>query len=175
VTPEESGEKAYALLFDAMRSAGYAAIGHLAMHRRDHVMILRTGKTGLLAHTMFYPVEVRSTREFRTETGSVATKELDLAKSLIQALATSFDPSKFKNAFRERLRELIEARAGEQQIAPVASQKPEKVVDIMDALRRSLAQVAAAGETDVPAKKAAGRQSGSRPSASKKGRRRLAQ
>jgi DNA end-binding protein Ku len=142
VAPEQSGEKAYALLFEAMRDTGYAAIGQLAMHRRDHVVIVRPGKTGLLAHTLFYPDEVRSVQEFRVDASIVADKELTLAKSLIQALATPFDPTKFKSSFRERLRELIEARVAEQQTLPLAPQKPAKVVDIMDALRRSLEQVA---------------------------------
>src|SRR5579871_109419 len=54
VTPDESGEKAYALLFEAMRKTRYAAIGEVTMHRRDHVMIVRPGKSGLIAHTIFY-------------------------------------------------------------------------------------------------------------------------
>jgi len=162
LAPEESGEKAYTLLYNAMRETGYAAIGHLAMHRRDHVVIVRTGKTGLLAHTMYYPEEVRSIQEFRTSTNSAAPKELDLAKSLIQALATSFDPSKFKNNFQERLRKLIESRVADRQITPVASPKTAKVVDIMEALRRSLAQVAQAPEPAAAGKKPARGERGSR-------------
>jgi DNA end-binding protein Ku len=162
ITPEESGEKAYALLFDAMRQTGYAAIGEFAMHRRDHVVILRAGQSGLLAHTMFYPDEVRSIQEFRTDTSSVTAKELELAKSLIQALATPFEPEKFKNSFRERLKELIESRAGERQAASTDGPKPAKVVDIMDALRRSLAQVAPAAEPPAPARKPARTERGPR-------------
>lgn len=141
VVPEENGEKAYALLFEAMRESGYAAVGQLAMHRRDHVVVLRTGKTGLLAHTMFYPEEVRG-QEFRADTNELAPKEITLAKSLIQALAKPFEPAKFKNAFEERLRELIASRAsGAQPIAPSEQARPGNVIDIMDALRQSLAQV----------------------------------
>src|SRR5581483_2017112 len=100
VAPDEGGEKAYALLLKGMEETGYAAIGQVTMHRRDHVMILRPGKTGLLAHTMFYADEVRSVDEFRTDLSLVSGKELELAKALIQALATSFEPAKFKNQFR---------------------------------------------------------------------------
>lgn len=96
VAPDEGGEKAYALLLKSMEETGYAAIGQVTMHRRDHVMILRPGKTGLIAHTMFYADEVRTMDEFRTNTELVAGKELDLAKTLIQALATSFEPEKFR-------------------------------------------------------------------------------
>ena len=147
VVPDQNAEKAYALLFEAMRETGYAAIGQLTMHRRDHVIILRPGKTGLLGHTMFYPDEVRSTEEFRTDTSLVIAKELDLAKALIQALAQPFEPARFKNAFRERLRELIEARVEGRQTTRNEPAAPAKVIDIMDALKRSLAQARAQPET----------------------------
>jgi DNA end-binding protein Ku len=144
LVPDESGEKAYALLFDSMRSTGFAAIGHLTMHRRDHVIILRTGKSGLIAHTMYYPDEVRSTEEFRTDTKLVAAKESELAKSLIEALAKSFDPTQFKNAFRERLQQLIESKIEGREVAHVEPAAGKtKVVDIMDALRRSLEEAKA--------------------------------
>ena len=140
VAPDEGGEKAYALLLKALEESAYAAIGQVTMHRRDHVMILRPGKTGLIAHTMFYTDEVRTVDEFRTNTELVAPKELDLAKALIQALATAFEPDKFKNQFRERLHQLIESRAASRQVTPVPESAPAKVIDIMDALKRSLAQ-----------------------------------
>jgi DNA end-binding protein Ku len=158
VAPDEGGEKAYALLLKRMEETGYGALGQVTMHRRDHVMILRPGKTGLLAHTMFYADEVRTVDEFRTNTELVSPKELDLAKTLIQALATSFEPEKFRNQFRERLRQLIESRAATRQIATVEA-PPAKVIDIMDALKRSLAQAKSAGaaepETAKPERKPA--------------------
>jgi len=140
VIPDENAEKTYALLLEAMRQTGYAALGQLTMHRRDHVLVLRPGKRGLIGHTMYYPDEVRSTEEFRTDTGMVAAKELDLAKALITALAQSFDPARFKNAFRERLSELIESRISGRQITRIEPRAPAKVIDIMDALKRSLEQ-----------------------------------
>ncbi|HEX6894033.1 MAG TPA: Ku protein [Bryobacteraceae bacterium] len=140
VVPDENAEKAYALLLEAMRQTGYAAIGQLTMHRRDHVIILRPGKAGLIGHTMFYPEEVRSTEEFRTDTTLVAAKELELAKTLIRALAQPFDPARFKNTFRARLEELIESRMEGRKTARLETPPPAKVIDIMDALKRSLAQ-----------------------------------
>lgn len=150
VVPDETGERAYALLFQAMREAGYAAIGQLAMHRRDHVMIVRTGKTGLIAHTIFYSDEVRTIDEFRTDTASVSAQELDLAKTLIQALASPFDPAKFKNQFRERLHELIDSRVARHQVTPVEGPTPAKAVDIMDALKQSLAEIKSADRASEP-------------------------
>jgi DNA end-binding protein Ku len=139
MTPDEADEKGYALLFQAMRDSGYAAVAQLAMHRREHVMILRPGRTGIVTHTMFYPDEVRTIEEFRTDVSTVTTKELGLAKMLIETLAAPFDPSKFKDAYRERLQELIAAKAEGKEVAPAIAQPKSKVVDIMEALQKSLA------------------------------------
>lgn len=140
VIPDDNAEKAYALLLESMRQTGYAALGQLTMHRRDHIIILRPGKRGVIGHTMFYPDEVRATEEFRTDTSLVVEKELELAKALIGALAQKFDPARFKNVFQEQLGELIASRVAGRQVAHVETRAPAKVVDIMDALRRSLAQ-----------------------------------
>jgi DNA end-binding protein Ku len=155
VIPGENAEKSYALLLEAMRQTGYAAIGQLTMHRRDHVIILRPGKRGLIGHTMFYPDEVRASEEFRTDTSLVAAKELDLAKALVAALAQPFDPARFKNVFRERLQELIESRIAGREIVPVEPPAPGKVIDIMDALKRSLAQAKALPQTPSSERKPA--------------------
>lgn len=141
VVPEGTGEKAYALLFEAMREEGHAAIAHVSMHRRDHVMIVRPGRTGLVAHTMFYADEVRNTEEFRTDTGLPNEKERQLAKTLIHAMLKPFDPDRFKNQYREQLQQLISSRAAEHQTAAVETPTRTRApaIDIMDALKRSLA------------------------------------
>jgi DNA end-binding protein Ku len=163
VVPEENSEKAYALLLEAMRQSGYAAIGQLTMHRRDHVIIVRPGKSGLIGHTMFYPDEVRAQEEFRTNTSLVAPKELDLAKTLINALAQEFEPTRFKNTFRERLQQLIQLRIAGRQVARVEPAAPDKVVDIMEALKRSLVQAKSASKTS-------GSQSERKPAAAEQGK-----
>jgi DNA end-binding protein Ku len=150
LAPDQTGEKAYALLFKGMVEAGYAAIGRVTMHRRDHIVIVRPGKTGLIAHTMFYTDEVRTVDEFRTDASLVSAKELDLAKTLIQALATSFEPDKFKNEFRERLHQLIDSRAAREQVVPAEPPSSSKVIDIMGALKRSLAEVKTAKQVSQP-------------------------
>ena len=144
VAPDRNGEKPYALLFEAMRKTGYAAVGQLTMHRRDHVVILRPGSNGLIAHTMFYADEVRTVEEFRTDTSLVQAKELNLAATLVQALAKPFEPGQFKNTFREKLRELIDARAAGRRIASVEQSPQTPVIDIMTALERSLAAATSA-------------------------------
>jgi DNA end-binding protein Ku len=140
VTPEQAGEKPYALLFDALRQSGYVALAEFAMRRRQHAVVIRPGATGIIAHTMYYADEIRKIDEFRTDTQLVTAKELDLAVSLIQAMAAPFEPEKFKDTYREKLQELIAAKIeGKEVVAPQAPSKQAPVVDIMDALQKSLA------------------------------------
>ena len=140
--PDHGGEKAYALLFRALSETGYAAIGSLAMHGREHTAVIRPGRRGLILHTLFYAHEVRDEEEYAADGGLVRAKELDLAKLLVGALTAKFDPSKHKDSYEERLRELIETRAAAGMSAYHGHQETARrapVVDIMDALRQSLA------------------------------------
>jgi DNA end-binding protein Ku len=142
VKPEEAGRKPYALLYEAMREAGFAGIGRFTMHRRERVAILRAGPTGLLAHTMYFASEVRSDQEVRADTSLVTPKEVALAKTLVNALAEPFDPSKYRDAYRERLEALIAAKVEGRQTAIVtATPHAKPVADIMEALRKSLEAV----------------------------------
>ncbi len=142
VTPEEAGEKAYALLYRAMQTSGLVAIAQFAMHSREHVVVLRPGKRGMLAHTMFFASEVRADEEYRAETSAVAEKELKLAETLIQSLSTSFEPEKYRDKYRERLESMIAKKVEGQPVSTVETvSRPAAVVDIADALRRSLANL----------------------------------
>lgn len=142
VTPEEAGEKAYALLYRAMQTTGLVALAQFAMHSREHVVVLRPGKRGMLAHTMFFASEVRADEEYRAETSAVAEKELKLAETLIQSLSTSFEPEKYRDTYRERLESMIAKKVEGQPVTTVETvAKPAAVVDIADALRRSLANL----------------------------------
>src|SRR5271167_4288384 len=67
MAPDEAGEKPYALLFDALKRSGRVGIAKVAKHNREHIVILRPGKNGVLMHTMFYPHEIRKVDEFRTD------------------------------------------------------------------------------------------------------------
>lgn len=162
VSPEEAGEKAYALLYRAMQTTGLVAIAQFAMHTREHVVVLRPGKKGLLAHTMFYVNEVRADEEYSANTKAVAEKELTLAETLIRSLAAPFEPEKYRDVYRERLESMIAQKVKGQPVtvaAPVS--KPAEVVDIADALRRSLANLKKPVQSEArPAKKAAAAVSG---------------
>src|SRR5271154_1170047 len=154
MAPDEAGEKPYALLFDALKKTGYAGVGKIAMHNREHIVILRPGQNGVLMHTMYYSNEIRKVDEFRTDLSLVKEKELALATSLIEALAGDFEPEKYKDNYRENLLQMIEAKKHGAEVVATPEPQQAKVVDIMEALKASLAMVkkpAASATTAEPA------------------------
>ncbi|MGE5647793.1 MAG: Ku protein [Acidobacteriota bacterium] len=141
LVPERAGEKAYAILFEALRQAGFAAVAELTMHGRGHVVILRPGRSGLIAHTMFFENEVRRQEEYRTDTKLAGKREIELAKELVESLAAPFEPAKYHDKFREQLESMIAAKVEGREVAqtqaPQAARAP--AVDLVEALQQSLA------------------------------------
>jgi DNA end-binding protein Ku len=140
VAPDEGGEKPYALLFQAMRESNYFALAKVAMHNREHVIVLRPGAKGILSHTMFYQDEIRQVDEFRTDTSLVKDKELDMAKMLISSLEAEFEPQKYHDSYRENLRQMIEAKIEGKKVVETPEAHIAPVIDIMEALKKSLAE-----------------------------------
>src|SRR5258708_18175335 len=110
IAPDEAGEKPYALLFYALKKTGYTGVAKIAMHNREHIVILRPGQNGVLMHTMYYSHEIRKVDEFRTDLSLVKEKEQALAQSLVEALAGEFDPGKHKDKYGHNLPQLIQAK-----------------------------------------------------------------
>lgn len=141
MSPDEAGEKPYALLFDALKRTGYVGVAKIAMHNREHIVILRPGVRGILLHTMYYSHEIRAVEEFRTDLSLVKDKEIQLATGLIEALAAEFDPGKYHDSYRENLLAMIDAKKSGAEVVEAAAPEPAKVVDILDALKKSLEMV----------------------------------
>jgi DNA end-binding protein Ku len=115
------------------------ALAQFAMHNREHVVVIRAARTGIVLHTMFYETEIRRDDEYRTDTSGVNDRELQLALMLVESLAAPFDPSKYRDSYKEKLDELIAAKvAGEETVEPPAP-KAKPAGDILAALERSLA------------------------------------
>jgi DNA end-binding protein Ku len=158
VAPDEGGEKPYALLFQALRESRFYALAKVAMHNREHIIILRPGSKGILSHTMYYQDEIRQVEEFRTDTSMVKEKELDMAKMLISALEADFEPAKYHDTYRENVRHMIEAKVEGRKVVATPAAYVAPVIDIMEALKRSLAEkrkpartaTSSAGETAKP-------------------------
>jgi len=141
MAPEGAGEKPYALLFDALKKTGYMGIAKLAMHNREHIVVLRPGEKGVMLHTMYYTSEIRKVDEFRTDLSLVKEKELALAMNLIEALVAEFEPEKYTDGYRDNILQMVEAKKQGQVVVETPIPHREKVVDILDALKASLAAV----------------------------------
>src|SRR3954454_11598324 len=151
VAPDRAGERAYCLLFEALRASGFVGIAQVAMHRREHVVVIRPARTGIVLHTMFYESEIRREDEYRTST-QVSEKELNLALLFIKDIAAAFDASRYRDNYREKLDEVIRAKLESQPLQSPDQRRPASVVNILDALQRSLDANAArtAGATSPP-------------------------
>ncbi|MGO9404781.1 MAG: Ku protein [Terriglobales bacterium] len=139
--PEEAGRRPYALLSKALEESEFVAIAKLTMHNREYTVFLRPHKGGLMLHTMYYAEEVREVESFGAPEVEIKDAEIKVAHQLIEALAGEWDPEKYHDTFQENLKKLIAAKleGGEVQ----AVEPPKKlapVVDLMAALKESLAQ-----------------------------------
>ena len=140
VLPDGAVEKPYTLLYEALRRARYAALAQWTVHNREHLVLLRPGRFGLLVHTLFYADEVRALDEFRTAIAWVAPQELELAHRLIESLAGPFEPAKYQDTYRHNLRALIDTKIHGEELK-VGAERPvlRPVPDILEALKASLA------------------------------------
>ncbi len=140
VAPDHGGEKAYALFYRALVETGCVAVGELVMYGREYAVAIRPGSRGLVLHTLFFAHEVRVNEEAPADLGMVNEEELELAKMLVNARRGTFDAAKLKDKFKERVLELIEdrVRTAVPGGAPNQERNAAPVVDIMDALQKSL-------------------------------------
>ena len=156
MVPEDAGKKAYHLLLETMQKSGYSAVAKITMHQREYTVIVRPHADGLLLHTMFYPEEVREVPEFRRdESVNVKPQEVALAEKLVEGLAADFDPSKYHDEYQGRLMQMIEAKREGQKVETIAPKKRAPVIDLMQALQKSLGELpkkhAATAKTAAPA------------------------
>ncbi len=140
VSPEDAGVKAYQLLMKAMEQSGYGAIAKLTMHQREHIVIVRPGTKGMTLHTMFYSNEIRAAESVPTDKVEVKDQEKKLAQQLIESLAAPFEPQKYRDEYQENLRAMIAAKLKGQQVTEVAQPHLAPVIDLMEALKKSLAE-----------------------------------
>ncbi len=154
LSPEDAGVKAYKLLIDAMKESGYGAIAKLTMHQREHIVIIRPGAKGMTLHTMFYSNEIRAAEAVPTDKVEVKEPEKKLALQLIESLAAPFEPQKYRDEYQENVRAMITAKLKGQQVTEVAQPHLAPVIDLMEALKKSLAEKQAPAVAVAPAAEA---------------------
>jgi DNA end-binding protein Ku len=138
--PEEAGRKPYALLEKALKDSAYYGIAKITMHNREYTVILRPHDGGIMLHTMYYQDEIREVEGFGDLEVEPKAAEVKIANQLIEALAAKWEPEKYHDTFQENVKKLIKAHMEGKEVPEV--EKPKKmapVVDLMDALKKSLA------------------------------------
>jgi DNA end-binding protein Ku len=138
--PEQAGQKAYALLLKVLEDSGRAALARLSMHQREYVTIIRPHDNGLTVHTMYYPEEIRAVSDYgRDYHVELKPQEIKLAKQLVESLTAHFKPEKYHDEYQERLKALVESKQKGREVATAAKPKLAPVIDMMEALKKSVA------------------------------------
>jgi DNA end-binding protein Ku len=137
--PDAPGQKAYMLLVETMQKSGYAALAKVSMHNQEYLVVIRPQDNGLMLHTLYYENEMHKLSEYGKPAGvEVKPQEIELAERLVENLAAPFDPSKFKDEYQEKVVELIEAKRQGSEVQAAAPQRLAPVIDLMEALKKSL-------------------------------------
>ena len=150
----EAARRPYVLLHEAMKDAGVAALGRFVLAGKEKLCLIRPMGEALALETLFVNEDVKDHAEIDEAVAAAELKEpeLELAKQIIASLSAPFDAAELKSEYRESLRSLLEAKLAGQEITAPEPVEPTPVVDLMEALRAS---VAAASKKPAATKKAA--------------------
>jgi DNA end-binding protein Ku len=138
VAAEDKTAKPYVLFMAALSDTRQDAIAKIAMHNREHIVLIRPSGGGLILHTLYYPDELHKTNKSETPKAKYSAKELELAKSLVSHLTAPFKPNEFHDTYRENVERLIKQKQKGQKITTVTQPRKAPVIDLMEALKRSL-------------------------------------
>jgi DNA end-binding protein Ku len=155
----EAARRPYVLLLEAMKEAEVAALGRFVLAGKEKLCLIRSMGDALALETLFVHEDVKDHAEIDEAVASAEVKgpELDLAKQIIASLAAPFDPDELRSEYRESLKELLEAKLAGQEIEAPEESAPTPVVDLMEALRASVAAASKKPAADGTTKKAAPR------------------
>jgi len=152
--PDKGGHKAYQLLHRAMTQTKRVAVGRYATRGRQQLVLLRPMGDGLAMHGLFYADEVRDFSDIEIDkTIAIKDAELELAKQLVEQLANErFQPEKYEDDYRRALLAAVDRKvAGEEIVAAPPEEAREQIIDLVAALKKSLADKAAAQPAVAPA------------------------
>jgi DNA end-binding protein Ku len=167
--PDAAGTKPYVLLRDALEQSGKVAVVKVALRQRESLATLRVRDGVFVLETMLWPDEVREPAfPFLEEDVDVRPQELTMATSLIETMAGDFDPGEYKDAYREALQSVIEAKVQGREVAPPAAPEEEPAAaDLLSALRASVEAAKKSRAGAGPDGAGAGEEKPGKPSARK--------
>ena len=149
--PEPTGLRAYGLLRDALERSGRVAIARVALRQRESLAALRTREGVMVLETLLWPDEIRVPDfEFLEQSIEVRSQELKMASSLIDSMTVDFDPSQYRDGYRDALEELVAAKMQGQEVVRPHPRPEEGGGSLADALRASLAAAKDTGGSPGP-------------------------
>jgi len=146
--PQDGAEKPYRLLVKALEETGRVAIAKVVIRNKQHLAAVRPVEDALVLETMYYADEVRQPEQ--APRPQVREPEVEMAKTLIENLAAKWDPAKYHDRYRGELLDLLKKKAKGQKLPEPSTEEGGEVVDLMEALRQS---VAATKKRRAPAKR----------------------
>jgi DNA end-binding protein Ku len=144
VAPEDAGSKPYSLFMAALEETKQDAIAKVAMHNREHVVLIRPSEGGLVLHTLYYEDELHKSNRRKDPKTKYTAKELELATTLVNHLSAPFRPESFTDAYRENVERLIAQKKKGEKVTAIRQPRKAPVIDLMEALKRSLKSSGAA-------------------------------
>jgi DNA end-binding protein Ku len=152
----EVGQQAFAVIREAIRQEGMVAIGKVVFTSREHIIALEARGKGMMGMTLRYPYEVRKEDEYFDDIADekIPKDMLELASHIVASKAGHFKPEKFEDQYEDALKELLKKKQSGQKIEAPRDREPSKVVNLMDALRRSVETERGGGERRKPAPRA---------------------
>jgi len=160
LVPEETGAKAYALLREAMADDGRVGIAKVSFRDKEHLAALRFKDEAFVLETMYWPDEIREADFGGVDVSAkIRGQELEMAKQLIESLSGEWNPEEYSDEYREALLQIVEAKLNGQEIEVVAPEPTAKVVDLMEALKASVAAAKKEADEPSPSRKPAAKKS----------------
>jgi DNA end-binding protein Ku len=155
LVPAKGGERAYALLREAIRESGRTGIATFILREAQHLAAVEVIENAIVLSVMRFADELVDVSQFELPaTQSVRKAELDMAKALVNSLAAEWSPDKYTDKYRENLMKIIQGKVKGKDVTLVPSEEPRQaeVIDLMERLRRSLGQAAGAGAKSTTTK-----------------------
>ncbi len=172
LVPEATGAKAYSLLREAMSEDGRVGIAKVSFRDKEHLAALRFKDDAFVLETMYWPDEIREADFGDVDVHTkVRGQELEMARQLIDSLTADWNPDAYTDDYREQLMRIVEAKVNGEEIEVVEAEPTAKVVDLMEALKASVAAAKDAGgggATKSAAKKSTAKKPAAKKPAAKK-------
>jgi DNA end-binding protein Ku len=158
LAPDERAEKPYALLLQALDKKGLTALATITIRKKEQLCALRPRDGVVMLETLYYPDEVRREHGVDLDRARVTEKELEMAFTLIELLRKPFEPEEYHDHYREALAKLIDAKLEGREVVKSPAARDTKVIDLADALKKSVEAARKAGRGEAAAKTPARRQ-----------------